>query len=133
MRFSLKWMLAGMVYVAISAAAFGTGKWYFVDAVKSFSLLIIVYCIGLAVAARGRVQVSAICFLAATFGFLASLRFSGRAPLLMLLLATGAQPGADMFDAQLRTANAVATLAFGLMGSLVGLLAFRAAGRDSHA
>jgi hypothetical protein len=29
-----------------------------------------------------------------------------------------------------RAANAVATLAFGLMGSLVGLLAFRAAGRE---
>ena len=33
MRFSLKWILAGMVYVAIAAAAFGRGQWYYADAV----------------------------------------------------------------------------------------------------
>jgi hypothetical protein len=157
-RFSLKWILAGMVYVAIAAAAFGTGKWYFGDALWALTLLVVVYAILGVVISRGR-RLGALGFVvgAAVFGLCLTYG-SDSVPTVRLLVAAGIEPtlppvelpysrpimpGVAVapapirvidFPAYLRAANAVATMAFGLMGSLVGLMAFRASakGRDGE-
>jgi hypothetical protein len=56
-RFSLKWILAAMVYVAIAAAALGTGKWHFADVLWILTLLAVGYAILVAAFATGRRRV----------------------------------------------------------------------------
>jgi hypothetical protein len=183
MRFSLKWLLAGTAYAAVAAAAFGTGEWFYADALWVTSLLAIVYAATLAILATGRERWGAVAFAFACGCFLTCLMFGGDAvPSARILAAAGYSPfdgnptmkdlgdvriyGATTdssgrlsvrfrnsqgglgrasfaldsvinavsldFATRLRAANAVATLAFGLMGSLVGLLAYRAAGREGN-
>jgi hypothetical protein len=75
MRFSIRWVLAGTVYVAFAAAAFGTGKWYFADLLWAFSLLAPVLAAVVSVYSRGvrqagtlgLVMASAVFFVASTF------------------------------------------------------------------
>jgi hypothetical protein len=71
MRFSLKWILAGMAYVAIVAAAYGSGLWVYADALVAFTILAIAYSALLVVFARGKRRIVASGFL------LVSLRFVG--------------------------------------------------------
>jgi hypothetical protein len=197
MRFSLKWILGGTVYVAIAAAAFGTGKWYFADALWTIGWLAVVYAIAVAMFAAGKRRAMAATFVVGCACFLLSLMLGGEAvPTERLLVASGvgqSGPGNWManppaitgqmysyvtvqpsvtspqptpagsstwnlvapaysagtistpstlpvapvatpapigpvdFSVYLRAAIAVATLAFGLMGSLVGLMAYRGA------
>jgi hypothetical protein len=193
MRFSLKWILAGMAYVAIAAAAFGRGNWYYADLLWAVTLLAVVYGILVTAFARGRRQVAAAGFVVASVCFVLCVAFGSDAvPIERLLIASGvgksgvpvatqtvvqtvnvavpvpsspyppswpspsavpSQPAARYsytpapmaapamptptapvapvdFASYVRAANAVATLAFGLMGSLVGLMAFRASGHQ---
>jgi hypothetical protein len=173
-RFSLKWILAGTVYVAIAAAAFGCGEWWHADILSVLALLAAAYAATLAVLARERprwagtgITVASICFvLWAAFGADGApttrvLAAAGLNPMpiqskvirgatfqgtttdangrTMLKYVTpdsvtaairmppssGLSPESTCFVTSTRAANAVATLAFGLMGSLVGLMAFR--------
>jgi hypothetical protein len=141
MRFSLKWILAGTVYVALAAAAFGTGKWYFAEVLWALTLLAVVYAIVAVAYFRRRRQAAALGFAVASACFLLCLmRGAAYEAAWRLVVACGAEPivlanttsgypviDEDSLSVYIRAACAVATLAFGLMGSLVGLLAFRAA------
>jgi hypothetical protein len=173
MRFSLKWILAGMAYVAVAAAAFGTGKWYFADLLSVMTMFAAVYAIAVAMFDGSMRRAMAATFVVGCACFLLWLTLGGDAvPVQRLLVASGVgqtAPAATTADDEvkaltalydqgrttldqvaaakrrqqelklradsealavyLRAATAVATLAVGLRGSLVGLLAFRSAGR----
>jgi hypothetical protein len=62
MRFSIKWMLAGTVYVALVAAAFATGQWPYAAALWVATFFAVVYALALAALARGRRRAAAIGF-----------------------------------------------------------------------
>ncbi len=154
MRFSLKWLLAGMVYVAIAAAAFSFAEktWIYCDVLWGLTLLILVYSGVVVLCASGRRRATAAGFLFACILYLGILAVTeGKTTGGMILNAVGvraelnaapvlmgsyyyrpipAPPVRGMsqgnFNRLVRAANAVATLAFGLMGSLAGLMAFRA-------
>jgi hypothetical protein len=173
MRFSLKWLLVGTAYAAVAAAAFGTGIWYYADALWAISFLAVVYAATLAILIRGRAQFAAVAFTLASVFYVVQVAYaSDSVPTTRLLEALGFGPQATIswqtypptpsatriqtpvagrrlystlgspsslyqglfavFDTYVRAANAVATLAFGLMGSLVGLLAYRAARREGN-
>jgi hypothetical protein len=186
-RFSLKWILAATVYVAIAAAAFGRGTWYYADGLWALTLLAVVYAIAVAAFASGKRRAMAATFVVGCACFLLCVTFGSDAvPTARLLVASGlgqteqpafnppqpqpsispapaavwnngyyaptvqlalpsppsapsatvvavspayrSAPSVDL-SVYLRAANAVATLAFGLMGSLVGLMAFRASAK----
>jgi hypothetical protein len=209
MRFSLKWILAGTLYVAVAAAAFGRGAWYYADALWSMTLLAVVYAILVSAFTIGRQRIVAAGFVVASVCFVFCVAFGSDAvPTARLLAATGVntnnQPvaaraassptnpsvvagagssapstlnlrysdppawnstlsniagGGSMlvqspvlsgnvgrpawpspatvtvvpvdFATYLRAANAVAMMTFGLLGSLVGLLAVRMVAPDA--
>ncbi len=140
-----------MVYVAIAAAAFTQTSRVYCDLLWLASSPAFVYAMTLALFAKGRQRVMAASFAVAFSFFLGCILF-GRlsTAVVYYLTATGAWNGFDSimtaypantgrppeaympklrvgdFSIYIRAANAVATLAFGLMGSLVGLMAFRA-------
>ena len=138
MRFSLKWLLAGTVYVAVAAAAYSRQKPLFYIALWLLTLAAVFYAICLAATARGRQRTLAASFAIAAVAYLGCLAFvdENQMPMTRLLVAAAdfrqpprphdAWPLALSIRDLLSIANAVATLAFGLMGSLVGLMAFRA-------
>jgi hypothetical protein len=175
MRLSLKWILAGMVYVAVAAAAFWTGEWYFADALSVMTMFALMYAIAVAMFDGGKGRAMAVTFCVGCACFLLWLTLGGDGvPVQRLLVASRVgqtAPAANAADDEvkaltalydqgrttldqvaaakrrqqelklradsealavyLRAANAVATMAFGLMGSLVGLLAFRSGGAVS--
>jgi hypothetical protein len=90
-RFSLKWILAGMVYVAIAAAAFARGEWYFADMLWTLTMLAAVYSILIATFASGRRRIIAAGFLVAAAVFLGCMAFVdvNQLPTARLLMAVG--------------------------------------------
>jgi hypothetical protein len=58
-RFSLKWILAAMVYAAIAAAAFSQETWVYADILCAVSLLALGYAVMLIIYARGERQAAA--------------------------------------------------------------------------
>jgi hypothetical protein len=127
MRFSLKWILAAMVYVAIAAAALRpSGKGY-VMALWAFSISVIVCAFVLAIFGEGQRRIAAFSFAFATVAFFAGHAFSNFRPVDWLYTRLGLSVSYDTAgELRVSAANAVATLAFGLMGSLLGLAVFRA-------
>jgi hypothetical protein len=90
MRFSLKWILAGVAYVAIAAAAFSQTTWVYADILWAASLLAVVYAALLAAFVRGRRQLAAAGFVFASFCFLMCLTLGGDSvPTTRLLVAAG--------------------------------------------
>ena len=59
MQFSLKWLLAGTLYVAIAAAAFAKPHWASAAAVWLITLFAVVYALIVATSASGSRQVAA--------------------------------------------------------------------------
>jgi hypothetical protein len=140
MRFSLKWILAVTAYGAIATAAFSRPAWYYSDGLWSFSILCNVFAATLAVFARGRKKAAAIGFVLAGVGFavfvLACISIGGYIgrvgfyPIDNIFFEFGVDsnsPNDPVKILRLRAGAALFTLLFGLIGSLVGLLAFRAA------
>jgi hypothetical protein len=142
-RFSLKWALASVAYVAIAAAALGRKTIGFTDALWAVTFLAFALAALHAFNSRGRRQVAALAFVFFSATYFAFLMFGCELlPVSRLLRATGiddfyTKPRSFLnilnlvpdLNASLRcgwAANAIATMAFGLLGSLVGLMAFRA-------
>jgi hypothetical protein len=122
MRFSLRWLFAATAYIALVAAAFGTGKAWLVDVVWSVAIGFVVF----------------------TTAYLIGWQFSpNQVPVTLGFRAAGyvigsngdvyerdpANPGAYRTAVNAASAvgiaNAVGTLAAGLIGCLVGRLAYR--------
>jgi hypothetical protein len=93
MRFSLKWILAGVAYVAVAAAAFSQQTWVYADVLWAIGLLAVLYGALLAFLARGRRQAAAIGFVVGSLAFAACV-FAGSSsvPTLRLLTAAGIGP-----------------------------------------
>jgi hypothetical protein len=92
-RFSLKWILAGTVYVAIAAAAFGREAWYYSDAVWAMTFLTIVWAILVAIFGSGRRRIAAAGFAVASVGFALCATFNVEGvPTARILEAAGVQP-----------------------------------------
>jgi hypothetical protein len=183
MRFSLKWILAGMAYVAIAAAAFARDEWWYTDILSALTLLAVVYAILVTAFASGRRRIAAAGFVVASISFIFCAAYGGDGvPTTRLLGAAGISPfpqqptGDQQYLAsakiistrtdekgrssvkygmpsghvtgitlsatspktpnfleylrRFRVANAVSAMAFGLIGALVGLMAFRAPGPE---
>jgi hypothetical protein len=79
MRFSMKWALAAMAYVAVAAAAFSRQTWVFADLLWAASLLAVVFATLVAAFARGRRQVAAAGFVVASGCFLLCMAFDQNA------------------------------------------------------
>jgi hypothetical protein len=143
MRFSIRWLLAGVAYVALVTAAVAAGSSVLVDVVWGVTLVAVCYAVVVACVGRGRRQAIAIGFvIMAMLHILGMYLLPSRVPAMRLISAIGysvfdgeayepdpASPGAYRAVPGLRTAtrtaNAVATLAVGLVGCLVGGLAYR--------
>ncbi len=153
MRFSLKWLLAGTVYVAIAAAAFARPHWAYAEALWALTFLAVVYALIVAISGRGQRQVVAIGFAVASllltgyvlFGSSNSKAFSrvvellsppepapfsvvnGRIPVYSLPSGrmTTTPPNVVAASSVLRSANAVGTMAAGLVGAVLGALAYQ--------
>jgi hypothetical protein len=151
MRFSVKWLLAGTAYVAVAAASFSFAErtWVYGEILQGMTMAAFVYAVLIWIVRRGNSQLIAAGFAIACSYFLLNPAYSNPrgTPAAFILESAGLEPVDDSaspyyrppddsswttFYRQLRAANAVATLAFGLMGSLVGLLAYRAAGREGN-
>lgn len=139
MRFSLKWILALMVYVAVAAAAFGQPAWLYPDVMWCITILANAFAAAVVVCGRGPRKAAASGFFVASIAFAALVLFSidlpghdshsGFYPIDNIFLTLGIDSVAPNPKTilRLRTANAVASLVFGLIGTLAGLIAFRAA------
>lgn len=181
-RFSLKWILAAMVYAAIAAAAFSQESWVYADLLCAASLLALGYAVLLTIYARGQRQAAAAGFAVLMVLLAACILLAPQSvPTLRIVLATGVgqtpilptpstpapatwtaggtfsggtlslrqspnlpasiapgsawavattptvySPAAAQLDIthKLRAANAVATMTLGLVGALLGLLAY---------
>src|SRR6476620_11360185 len=64
MRFSMRWLMAGMAYIALLAAAVGTRALVFMDLVWCVTLLAVCYATVVAIIDRGKRQAMAIGFVA---------------------------------------------------------------------
>jgi hypothetical protein len=69
-RFSLKWMLAAMVYAAVAAAALTQNSWLYVDVLWLGALAAVGFAVLLTVYARGERQARAVGFVVLAAGFL---------------------------------------------------------------
>ena len=76
MQFSMKWLLAGMVYVAVVAAAFSQPGWAYAELLWLTAAAALVYCILLACYARSQRQAGAAGFAVAFLGYLVCLQFA---------------------------------------------------------
>ena len=181
-RFSLKWILAAMVYAAIAAAAFSQESWAYADVLCAASLLALGYAVVLIVYARGARQAAATGFAVFMILLASCMQLSPESiPTLRILTAAGGIPtpilpsptigfpatGSATFNSsgaivtgsssftpstatwalrptpislfpasppfdispKLRAANAIATMTIGLVGCLLGIVAFRRARR----
>jgi hypothetical protein len=189
-RFSLKWILAAMVYAAIAAAAFSQETWVYADLLCGAALLALGYAILLIVYTRGPRQAAAVGFATCVILLATALVVAPQSvPTLRVITAAGlaeqpilpatppsfatgnlqssgawwnvgpgvptsqfqSSPNATLsivaaspvpvvatptFDItlKLRAANAVALMLVGLLGCLLGLMAYRRAhGGESSA
>jgi hypothetical protein len=94
MRFSLKWLLAAAIYVALAAAAFSQTHWLYADVLWAISLLALVYAGMTAFLAQDRRRAAAAGFLLASLCFLVYVTMTSylrtdSTPITRLLVAAG--------------------------------------------
>ena len=90
MRFSLKWGLFGMAYVALAAAAFSQGHWVYADLLWCVTFLAICYALLIAATAPGATRVVAAGFAIFALAFALCAQFAGETtPTRRLLLVAG--------------------------------------------
>jgi hypothetical protein len=134
MRFSLKWILFFIAYVALATVAFGQPERLYCDALWAISILANVFAATLAVFARGQQRAAALAFVLASvtftlFDLAGAVVFTknnhpGFYPIADVFLALGLDLYYPETVMRLRAATAIAAVVFGLIGALVGLRAF---------
>ena len=145
MRYSMKWILAAMVYVSLAAAALSQPSWVYADLLWLATFVAIIYAGLLIYAARESHRLRAIGFVLGALGYLAVLHFDpGPSPTFRLLFilrpvlnvgdlprVPNVPPVVRNLNAERRAAHAVATMGLGLVGCLLGSLAYNRARRDA--
>ena len=161
MRFSIKWALAGMAYVALAAVAFAKPHWAYVDLLRALAFLAVVYALVVAIGAGHSRKFLAIGFAAASvlLGTLMYLSPDSSPTKRIVIAAFPAEysspvgyattsqrellyelPNGSKTTARQQTnreanalriqsANAVATMLAGLVGSTLGVVAWRRGGQ----
>ena len=76
MRFSLKWLLALMAYVALAAAAATNEAWYYADLLTGITFLATMYAILCAILARGRSRAVALGFAIVSTSYILCVEFA---------------------------------------------------------
>jgi hypothetical protein len=150
MRFSIRWMLALVAYVALVTTAIATGSYLLADVVWGLTLVAVCYAMVVAWVDRGRRQAMAVGFV-----IMAALHVAGlyvvpnRVPAARAFVATGyylsdsdgevyvyemTRPGTYQIapggQSTLRVANAIVTLVAGVVGCFVGRAAYRGQSRS---
>jgi hypothetical protein len=98
MRYSIKWLLAGMVYVAIAAAAFAQPHWAYVGVLWTAAFCALAYAMIVGLFARGPERVLAVGFVITSLMWLACVQFApttfpiSQLRALPLLMAPASQP-----------------------------------------
>ena len=96
MRFSLKWVLFGMAYVAVAAAAFSQVHWVYADLLWCAAFLAICYALLIAATAPGAKRIVAAGFAIFALAFALCAQFAGETtPTRRLLLAAGVEEWAS--------------------------------------
>jgi len=142
----MKWLLAGMVYVAVAAAAFTQAERGWGDALWVISHLAICYAAGLAIYGAGERRARALGFLMGALALVITLEVSpDRVPVGRIVGALSPPPpkafrvrdsgtvtiyqpkraSPELEVVRVRAANAVAVMLAGAAGSLVTALAYR--------
>jgi hypothetical protein len=92
MRFSMKWVLLGMAYVAVAAAAFSQGHWVYADLLWLSTFLAICYAVLTAATSNGVKRAIAAGFAIFALAFALCAQFAdGTTPTRRLLLAAGVE------------------------------------------
>jgi hypothetical protein len=133
LRFSMKWLLAAMVYVALVAAAFTRAGSWWADGLWLVSFLAIVYSCGVVIYAEGARRARAVGFLIGAIAILmARLLGPGSTPVGRIASAISAPANVTTQGQRVfwqmkahRTADAVAPVVAGLAGSLLVATAYR--------
>jgi hypothetical protein len=150
MRFSLKWLLGATAYVALVAGAIGSGKGVFADGVWAVSFLALTYAAVTACSPRSERQAAAMGFTIVATAHVVGLSFvADRLPAshLFTVLGYSVAPDGELYVAVfqpiasqpnqvtfrhvqvggivVRTANAVGSMIAGLVGCVIGALAYR--------
>jgi hypothetical protein len=139
-RFSMKWLLAGVVYVAVAATAFTQAERGWGDALWVISHLAICYAAGLAIYGAGVRSARGLGFLMGSLALVITLEVSpDRVPVVRIIAAIS-PPVVEMQGprspqvryvtivspaACVRAGNAVAAMLAGAAGSLMTTLAYR--------
>jgi hypothetical protein len=90
-RFSLKWILAGMAYAAVAAAALSQDSWVYADVLWVLTLAAFAFALVVACFERGQRQIGAASFVAFSGCYLLCLQFAeSSVPTSRLLLAWSA-------------------------------------------
>jgi hypothetical protein len=143
MRFSLKWLLFGMAYVALAAAAVATPHWALRDLLRAVTFLSVVYAMTVAIAGRGVRRYAAIGFATAATLLLAIPALSANSPVDRIVTALFPRPrlnpnsgvfltraGTETHTNRLQSTNAVSVMLGGLAGLAVGTVGYRRDDRD---
>jgi hypothetical protein len=147
MRFSIRWLLLVVAYVSLASAAIATQSYRLADLVWALTLIVISYVGLLAFVATGKRQVVALGFVVVAFIHIVGLLvLPSQMPVIQLFDFIGydveasgwvSEPDRPVAGAQrffvttgrimpiVYTANAIGTLASGLVGCLLGSLAFK--------
>lgn len=92
MQFSMKWVLLGMAYVAVAAAAFSQGHWVYADLLWCATFLATCYALLTAVTSNGAKLAIAAGFAIFALAFTLCAQFAdGTTPTRRLLLAAGVE------------------------------------------
>lgn len=130
MRFSLKWLMAGMAYVALAAAAFGTAHWAYADALWAVAFSAVVYSAIVAILARGCRQYVTVGFVLACLWLTVQQQIAGSSVptahfFTAIVLSTSEPIDSKEYAARRRAANSLATMLAGLVGGVLGAVAWR--------
>ena len=92
MQFSMKWVLLGMAYVAVAAAAFSQGHWVYADLLWCGAFLAVCFALLTAATSHGGKRAVAAGFAIFALAFALCAQFAdGTAPTRRLLLAAGVE------------------------------------------
>jgi hypothetical protein len=157
MQYSLRWLLVAMAYVALVAGAIVSRNYFMSDAVWAVTFAVICYSIVTAVMAQGRRRAMALGFAILAAGNVACLytaqsrlpanrlfrqldylvsddslyvRVAAETGIFSERSATMRRTRIGNGEVIVRTTNAAGTMLAGLVGCLIGALAYRHCGRD---
>jgi hypothetical protein len=127
MRFSLKWLLAGIGYLVLATAAFARPHWVYSEILRGVAFFALVYALAAAIFGRGQRRVAAAGFaIAALLLLLYADLYPARMPTSHFYrVFWGESAEAGTFGERVEAFEAIGTMAAGLVGSILGVIVYR--------